>query len=141
MAQTVREDFYLDRRNGISVDFRSAVRFQPDPTRKFRLAQAVTQNISLKGMQLLSPVILEQKKKFEVWIPLDGTTILPAVARTQWMAVEDTLGDSPYWVRAGLSLAFQNDGHRRLFAQAVLKRVDLGPIRKEQEASKVGVVF
>lgn len=141
MTRAAREVFYLDRRNGIRVDFRSAIRFQPDPTRKFRLAHAVTQNISLKGLQLLSSAILEQKKKFEVWIPLDGTTTVPAVARTEWMAVEDTLGDSPYWIRAGLSLAFQDDDHRRLFAQAVLKRMDLGPARKEQEVSKVGFVF
>ncbi len=141
MSKTSREDFYLNRRGGLRVDFRSAIRFQSDPRRKFQLSHAVTQNISLHGMQILSTTVPDPKRKFEVWIPLGGSMIVPATAHTQWVALEDGLGDSPYWVRSGVSLTFRNGEERRLFVDTVLKRANLDRIRREQEASKVGFVF
>jgi hypothetical protein len=141
MSKVTRENFYLNRRSGVRVDFRSSIRFQPDPSRRFRLAQAVTQNLSLRGMQVLSPTIFDQKKKFEVWIPLEGVMVVPAMAKTEWMSVEDTFGDSAYWIVGGLSLTFRNDEERRLYAETILKHANLDRVRKEQETSKVGFVF
>lgn len=138
---TSQEDYYLNRRGGIRVDFHSTVRFQPNPTRKFQLAHAVTQNISLRGLQLLSPTILEAKRKFEVWLTLDSSTVIPATANTEWMQLEDNFADSPYWVRSGVSLAFRSLDERRLFVDTVLKRASLDRVRREQDASKVGFVF
>ena len=92
-------------------------------------------------MQILSSTILEPRKKFEVWIPVEGSTIIPAVAKTEWMVVEETFGDSPYWVRGGLSLAFRNDEDRRLIAEEIRRRSKTDRVRQEQENSKVGFVF
>ncbi|MFH1262017.1 MAG: hypothetical protein V1495_01050 [Pseudomonadota bacterium] len=141
MRTASQEDFYLNRRGGLRVDFRHAIRFQSNPDRRFQLAHAITQNLSLRGMQVLSATILDSRKKFEVWIPIDGTTVIPAIARTEWMTVEDTLADSPYWVRGGLSLAFPKEKDRKLYVETVLKRVDIDRLKKEAESSKVGFVF
>ena len=92
-------------------------------------------------MQILSPAILDAKRKFEVWIPLGGSTVIPANAQVEWMALEDTLGDSPYWVRSGVSLTFRNTEDRRLFVNTVLARASVDRVRCEQETSKVGFVF
>jgi hypothetical protein len=97
--------------------------------------------LSLRGINLWSPTLWERKKKFEVWIPLDGSTIIPAVAKTEWMTVEDELGDSPFWIRSGLSLTFRNSDDRRAFTDAFLRRADLDRVTKEQETSKIGFVF
>jgi hypothetical protein len=123
------------------VEFRSAIRVQANPRRRFRLAHAVSQNISLRGMQILSPAILERKRPFEIWIPLKGTDVVPATAKVEWMALEDSLGDSPYWVRSGVSLTFRTPEERRRFADAVLARAQVDRVRVEQETSKVGFVF
>jgi hypothetical protein len=137
----VTEEFYLNRRGGIRVDYHSAIRFQPDPRRKFHLAHAVTQNLSLRGMQILTPTVPDPKRRFEVWIPLEGSTVVPAIAHTEWMEVEDNLADSPYWIRSGVSLTFRNESDRRLYVDTVLKRANVDRIRREQEASKIGFVF
>jgi hypothetical protein len=141
MRKSNREEFYLNRRTGIRVDFRSQIRFQSDPGRKFRLAHAVTQNISLRGMQVLSSTTFDVRKRFEVWIPIDSTTVIPATARTEWVRIEDELGDSPYWVRGGLSLTFRNEKDRRLYVDTVLKRVDVDRLKREIDSNKVGFVF
>lgn len=105
---------YLNRRSDVRVNFRKLVRFNPDNSRPVtRLERGISQDLSVRGMRLLCPVALEKGSTFDLWLPIEGYEVLKARATARWVEVEDTLGDSPYWVRCGLSLTFVSPMDRR----------------------------
>ena len=97
--------------------------------------------MSLKGMQLLSSVVLERNKTFPIWIPIGESDVISAEAKTVWMTIEGSLGDSPYWVRSGIALSVSDANEKTLLLETISQKTDPDRILKEQEKSKVSFVF
>ena len=135
------DSLFLDRRRHVRVKFRSSVRFEADPARPLRLAKGVTQNLGPRGIMILSPVVPELEKPFRIWIPVTDHETVEARGRTMWRAIEDTFVDSPYWVRAGLELAFMSQNDRRLVERAVAIKANMDPEQRETATSKVSYIF
>ena len=132
---------YLDRRSTIRIPFHASVRFVADPAHPLHLGEAVTQNVCLRGVQILTSAIPERQKTFDIWIPLVGDDVVPAKARTAWMRIEDTLGDNRYWLQTGLELLIEDPADRRRLAETIRRRAQAERTRSEPETSKVGFVF
>ncbi len=130
-----------NRRSNVRVNYHCAVRFVRDPAYPLHLAYGISQDISLRGLQLLSPIVLEKRTPFELWVCVEGNEMIPATAETAWMSLEDSLGDSPYWIRSGVTLIFKSHADRDLVAQAILKRANVDRIMLEQTESRIGFVF
>ena len=142
MNQTDNNNLYLNRRVEIRVNFRKNVRFNTDPGKPLRLLQkGVSQDMSIRGMQVLSSVILEKGRVFDMWIPLDDQMVVKAKARVRWTQLEDTLGDSPYWIRAGISLAYNKGDDRKILSNVVADKAKLEPVLRQEAESKIGYVF
>lgn len=141
MTPSPEKGLYLDRRAGVRIDFHSAAQFVPDPARPLRTSRALTQDLSLRGAQLLTSVVPETEKPFVIWIPVEGERVVRATAQVVWTAVEDLLGDSPYWVRTGVTLRFDDRESREAVASAIARRSSVERSAREQEISKIGFVF
>ena len=140
-SSTTPDDLYLNRRAIRRVTFRHAIRFVLNPDRPLRLEKGLTQDVSLRGIQILSTTVPEQKKSFDLWIPLDGDDVIHAKARTAWIEIEDSLGDSPYWIRTGLELTFSNLKERKLLAEALFHKTRSDRVRLEEATSKTAYIF
>lgn len=146
MASLNRESLYLNRRVNVRVDHRNVIRFVRDSAHRLSFTQGLSQNISLNGIQILSPRILEKNKPFELWIPIKGQddNVL-ALAQTAWIQIEDSLGDSPYWIRSGLRLSFNKakdrDLYRDMISQKTYIKTPMEHAVFEEPGSKVGFVL
>lgn len=136
---------YLDRRSTSRVLYRSSVQLVSDLSRPLHLHQALSQDLSVSGLQVLTPVILERYRQFPIWIPLwkgmDEGGVAEAQAKVAWFAIEDTLGDSPFWIRAGLRLTFSKENDRDLFFGTLSQRLSADQSIGESLNSKVGFIF
>lgn len=137
-----RASLYLNRRAEPRVQFRKSVRFNPDRYRPLRkLEQGVTQDVSLRGLQILTTVILDTKRPIDLWVPVYGQDVIRANARVQWVEIEADLGDSPYWIRSGLSITLQNVEDRQKLASAIAERETRTPWMISEAGTKIGFVF
>ncbi|MFH1016705.1 MAG: PilZ domain-containing protein [Pseudomonadota bacterium] len=140
-SSPVESKAYLDRRSGVRVSHHFTARFAVDPDHPLRLGQGLTQDLSLRGVQLLTDIVPDSEKPFDIWIPVDDQEVVAAQARVVWMALEDTYADSQYWLRVGVNLTCQDREARRLLAGTVARKADLSRALHEQENSKVSFVF
>ena len=141
MTAEFSESFFLERRAHTRVDFRSAVHFTPDPSRPLRLSRALTQNLSLSGVQVLGSSIPEIKKPFEIWIPLERGEVVHARVKTVWTEIEDTWGDSSYWLRMGFRLLYDNVADRERVADTIALRARQDILQRERSFSKIDYIF
>lgn len=105
------------------------------------MALGLSQNLSINGLQLLSAIIPEQNKPFDLWLPLNSQTMLPATATAAWVAVEDSFGDHPYWVRSGIHLALKRDDDRALLIDYIQKKLGSDKSTLESTDPKIGYIF
>jgi hypothetical protein len=140
-SSPVESKAYLDRRAAVRVRHHFMARFVADPDFPLRLSQGLTQDLSLKGVQLLTSVVPEPEKPFDIWIPVDDHEVVAARGRVVWMSIEDTYADSPYWLRVGVNLTFRDRVSRDLLAGTIARKTDVELAQKTQESSKVGFVF
>ena len=134
-------DLYLNRRANLRVNFRSAVRFAPNPDRPLRLEQGVTQDVSMRGISLLTATIPQKEKPFHLWIPMGDDDVISATAHCSWFEVEDCLGDSPYWIRAGLTILIDRKDDRKMYADMILNKANSKRFALEETDSRVGFIF
>jgi hypothetical protein len=135
------ESLYLNRRAFSRVEFRRSFRFVSDPTHPLRLSEGLFQNLSLQGAQILTSVVPHPRKPFDVWIQLDSTTILPANAKTAWMAIEDSLSDGPFWVRAGIQFTIPRSDDRASLSEYCSRRLGTEATLNKITDPKIGYVF
>jgi len=121
--------------------FRSAVRFSPDATFPLKMEQGLTQDVSVRGMKLLTPVVPDRTRPMDVWIPLEDDDVVHAKASVVWVEVEDALGDSPYWIRTGITLTIRKKGDRKRFLKLIARKSHTEQSKLEEADSKVGYVF
>ncbi len=132
---------YLDRRSGVRVSHHFTARFATDPDHPLRLSQGLTQDLSLRGVQLLLSVVPDPAKPFDIWIPVDDQEIVAARGRIVWMALEDTFADSPYWLRVGVNLTCESREARKLLASTIARKTDTESALRDREEAKIGFVF
>jgi hypothetical protein len=130
----------LDRRANIRAPFHLSARFVRDPSRplQFGTGRAVTQDISLRGLQILSPALPSEDKSFDIWIHFSENVVVRGCARLVWARVEDTLADSSYWLRAGFTLNLPSPRDRRIWARAIAGKTGSDRVALEEAESKVG---
>ncbi len=133
-----REAEFLNRRADRRVPFRNVIRFVSDPKRPLRLRKGITQNLSLRGVSMLSSSILESVKPFEIWLPLDEEEMVSALAKLAWVSLEDNLGDSPYWIRGGLALTFRLKRDHDMVLDLISDRSKADIVEREESRHKIG---
>ena len=133
---------FLDRRTVPRVELRCTARFAPDASRPLRIGHGLVQDISTRGVRILSTVLLDPLQTFPIWIAVKGKDVVSANARVSWMRVEDMLGDSPYWIATGLRLSFTRPSDQEIISEIVASRTNLtkGGVGQQVD-SKIGYVF
>jgi hypothetical protein len=139
--QTSEKQLHLDRRSFARVSHHYTARFVIDPKRPLLIGQALTQDIGMRGALLLTNVIPETRKPFPVWIPLGDDRVLSASAQTAWTGIEDTLGDSAYWVKLGVTLTYHHQEDRAALAEVVARKTNRDIALREFETHKIGYIF
>ncbi len=118
-------------------------KFLRDPSHPIQRgsARAITQDVSLKGVQFLCSAIPEDTRSFDIWLFCDELRVLHGKARVAWKRVESDLADGPFWLRVGCSLTFDRAEDREELAQVLADRTGLDRSSSLEATTKVGYLF
>jgi hypothetical protein len=122
---------------------RLTAKFLRDPSRPIQRgsARAITQDVSLKGVQFLCSAIPEETRSFDVWLFCDELHVLHGKARVAWKNVEGELADGPFWLRVGCSLTFERAEDREELANLLADKLGMEGVSRLEATTKIGYLF
>jgi len=135
------EELHLERRSTPRVRYHYTAQFAPNPSLPLKLGKGLTQDLSQKGVQILTSNILDPHRFIEVWIPGQDDEILRARAKVKWTSLEDTFFDNPYWLRCGLELIFDDKLDRIKIAKIIEQKAKYDRTDREGVTTKIGYIF
>ena len=91
---------------------KASVSFRTDVNSN-KLHQGLVMDIGFLGICIFSPTLLEVGKPMRLWVMNPNSADLTKIDGTvAWVSLEDTYGDSPYWVKAGISFNSLNEAQK-----------------------------
>lgn len=111
-----------ERRREPRVELRTAVSYRNFDS-PGKIKNAICQDISGKGINLLSASSLREKEAIDLWVLNPETDQLINIeGNVAWVAVDDLYGDSPYWVRAGVCFTAASQAQLEQWHKLLKKR-------------------
>ena len=132
---------YLERRSTPRIPYHFTIRFVSNPSHPLKLNPALSQNISIRGLQFLCSSVPDLNRQFDIWIPTQNDEVVHARARLKWTSVEVTFSDSPYWVRCGVEVLYDRAADRKTVSKLVEKKASQERAHRENQLTKIGYIF
>ena len=90
-------------RQGERFSLKSSLCFKKQDENLGRIFSGMTLDLNVRGACVFSPTLLEENDAIRLWLLNPNASELACVAaRVVWTAIDDTYGDGPYWLKAGL---------------------------------------
>ena len=143
MIQPPSQALPLDRRANVRADVHRSASFVRNPVRPIQggMGRAITQDICLRGVRILTRTLPPERPSFPIWIHLDEQRVIRAQGSLVWTQVETMLGDSPYWLQCGLSLIVPESSDRVALARAIAEKVGTDRVTREEAETKIGYLL